>query len=57
MIGPRSSVVGPAARGHRGFTLLEMAIVLAIMAVSALLVAPALARMGEGKPPALAKTS
>lgn len=38
-------------RTRRGFTLLEMAIVLAIMAVSALLVAPALARMGEGKPP------
>ena len=39
------------SRTRRGFTLLEMAIVLAIMAVSALLVAPALARMGEGKPP------
>jgi prepilin-type N-terminal cleavage/methylation domain-containing protein len=51
MIGSRSSVVGPAARGRRGFTLLEMAIVLAIMAVTALLVAPALSRMGEGKPP------
>jgi prepilin-type N-terminal cleavage/methylation domain-containing protein len=38
-------------RAPRGFTLLEMAIVLAIMAVSALLVAPALSRMGEGKPP------
>ncbi len=34
-----------------GFTLLEMAIVLAIMAVSAMLVAPAIARMGQGKPP------
>jgi prepilin-type N-terminal cleavage/methylation domain-containing protein len=40
-------------RNRRGFTLLEMGIVLAIMAVSALLVAPALARMGEGKPPAV----
>jgi prepilin-type N-terminal cleavage/methylation domain-containing protein len=51
MIGPRSSDFGPAACGRCGFTLLEMAIVLAIMAVSALLVAPSLARMGEGKPP------
>lgn len=40
-------------RNRRGFTLLEMGIVLAIMAVSAMLVAPALARMGEGKPPAV----
>ncbi len=53
MIGPRSPVVGPAARGRAGFTLLEMAIVLAIMAVSAMLVAPALSRMGQGKPPAI----
>lgn len=37
-------------RPHRGFTLLEIGIVLAIMAVSAMLVAPALARMGQGKP-------
>ena len=36
---------------RRGFTLLEMAIVLAVMAVSAMLVAPALSRMGQGKPP------
>lgn len=39
------------ARPRRGFTLLEMGIVLAIMAVSAMLVAPALSRMGQGKPP------
>ncbi len=38
-------------RSRRGFTLLEMGIVLAIMAVSAMLVAPALSRMGQGKPP------
>jgi prepilin-type N-terminal cleavage/methylation domain-containing protein len=36
---------------RRGFTLLEMGIVLAIMAVSAMLVVPALSRMGQGKPP------
>ncbi len=58
MIGPRSSGLGLRAsvfglRASAGFTLLEMAIVLAIMAVSAILVAPALARMGEGKPPAV----
>jgi prepilin-type N-terminal cleavage/methylation domain-containing protein len=41
--------VNAHARG--GFTLIEMAIVLAIMAVSAMLVAPALSRMGQGKPP------
>jgi prepilin-type N-terminal cleavage/methylation domain-containing protein len=39
------------AFNRRGFTLLEMGIVLAVMAISALLVAPALSRMGEGKPP------
>jgi prepilin-type N-terminal cleavage/methylation domain-containing protein len=38
-------------KSRRGFTLLEMGIVLAIMAVSAMLVAPALSRMGQGKPP------
>ena len=38
-------------RPRRGFTLLEMGIVLAIMAVSAMLVAPAIARMGQGQPP------
>jgi prepilin-type N-terminal cleavage/methylation domain-containing protein len=38
-------------RVRSGFTLLEMGIVLAIMAVSAILVAPAMSRMGEGKPP------
>ena len=38
-------------RRRRGFTLLEMGIVLAVMAVSAMLVAPALARMGQGRPP------
>jgi prepilin-type N-terminal cleavage/methylation domain-containing protein len=37
-------------RPRRGFTLIEMAIVLAIMAVTAMLVAPALSRMGQGKP-------
>jgi prepilin-type N-terminal cleavage/methylation domain-containing protein len=36
---------------RRGFTLMEMGIVLAVMAVSAMLVAPALSRMGQGKPP------
>jgi prepilin-type N-terminal cleavage/methylation domain-containing protein len=40
-------------RARRGFTLLEMAIVLAIMAISAILVAPAFSRMGQGKPPAV----
>jgi len=40
-------------RLRTGFTLLEMAIVLAIMAVSAMLVAPALARMGQGKAPGI----
>ncbi|MGH7656431.1 MAG: pilus assembly FimT family protein [Gemmatimonadaceae bacterium] len=50
--GLRSSVFGPAVSRH-GFTLLEMAIVLAVMAVSAMLVAPALSRMGQGKPPAV----
>jgi len=40
-------------RRRIGFTLLEMGIVLAIMAVSAMLVAPALARMGQGKPPGI----
>ena len=51
MNGPRSSIPGRAKRIRRGFTLLEMGIVLAIMAVSAMLVAPALSRMGQGKPP------
>lgn len=51
MIGLRSSVLGLTTRARRGFTLLEMGIVLAIMAVSAMLVAPAFARMGQGKPP------
>jgi prepilin-type N-terminal cleavage/methylation domain-containing protein len=41
------------AHARRGFTLLEMAIVLAVMAVSAALVAPAIARMGQGKPEAV----
>ncbi len=41
-------------RARTGFTLLEMGIVLAIMAVSAMLVAPALTRMGQGKPPGTA---
>jgi prepilin-type N-terminal cleavage/methylation domain-containing protein len=39
------------ARPRTGFTLLEMGIVLAIMAVSAMLVAPAISRMGVGRPP------
>lgn len=43
----------PRARRRSGFTLLEMGIVLAVMAVSAMLVVPALSRMGEGKPPAI----
>lgn len=38
-------------RARAGFTLMEMAIVLAVMAVGAMLVAPALSRMGQGKPP------
>jgi prepilin-type N-terminal cleavage/methylation domain-containing protein len=38
------------ARPRFGFTLLEIGIVLAIVAVSAMLVAPAIARMGQGKP-------
>ena len=38
-------------RTRRGFTLLEMGIVLAIMAVSAILVAPAFGRIGQNKPP------
>ena len=37
-----------------GFTLIEMSIALAVMAVGAMLVAPAIARMGEGKPPGVA---
>src|SRR5471032_353788 len=45
--------MGFQMRARRGFTLLEMGIVLAIMAVSAMLVAPALSRMGAGKPPAV----
>jgi prepilin-type N-terminal cleavage/methylation domain-containing protein len=36
---------------RRGFTLLEMAIVLAVMAVASMLVAPALARFGTQQPP------
>lgn len=51
--GPRSSVRGGAKRLRRGFTLLEMGIVMAVMAITAMLVAPAFARMGEGKPPAV----
>jgi len=38
------------SRSRRGFTLLEMGIVLAILAVSAALVAPALSRLGQQKP-------
>lgn len=39
------------ARARRGFTLWEMAIVLAVMSVAALLVAPAITRLGEAPPP------
>ena len=39
-------------RNRRGFTLFEMAIVLAIMALSAALVVPALARLGQKEPQA-----
>ncbi|MFI5243936.1 MAG: Tfp pilus assembly protein FimT/FimU, partial [Gemmatimonadales bacterium] len=42
-----------AAHARSGFTLLEMGIVLAVMAVSAMLVVPAISRMGQGKPPAI----
>ena len=39
------------ARGNRpGFTLMEMAVCLVIMAVAAAVVAPAISRLGEGKP-------
>ena len=38
-------------RARRGFTLWEMAIVLAVMSVAAILVAPAITRLGEGPPP------
>lgn len=38
-------------RERRGFTLWEMAIVLAVMSVAAVLVAPALVRLGEPAPP------
>ena len=36
-----------AARGRHGFTLVEMAIVMAIMAISATLVVPALVDLGR----------
>lgn len=36
---------------RRGFTLLEMSIVLAVMAVAAMLVAPAIGRFGTEQPP------
>lgn len=36
---------------RRGFTLLELAIVLAVMAVASMLVAPALSRFGTEQPP------
>lgn len=39
------------ATRRAGFTLLEMAIVLAVMAIASLLVAPALARFGTESPP------
>jgi prepilin-type N-terminal cleavage/methylation domain-containing protein len=38
-------------RPSRGFTLWEMAIVLAVMSVAAVLVAPAITRLGESPPP------
>lgn len=37
-------------RARRGFTLMEMAVVLVIMAVAASVVVPALSRLGDGKP-------
>ncbi|MGV3710898.1 MAG: pilus assembly FimT family protein [Gemmatimonas sp.] len=37
-------------RARRGFTLMEMAVVLVIMAVAASIVAPAISRLGAGKP-------
>ena len=49
----RASDMVVTIRRRNGFTLLEMGIVLAIMAVSAMLVAPALSRMGQGKPPGI----
>lgn len=37
-------------RARRGFTLMEMAVCLVIMAVAAAVVAPAISRLGDGKP-------
>lgn len=37
-------------RARRGFTLMEMAVCLVIMAVAASVVAPAISRLGEGRP-------
>ena len=37
-------------RSRRGFTLMEMAVCLVIMAVAASVVVPAISRLGEGKP-------
>ncbi|MEP6835745.1 MAG: GspH/FimT family pseudopilin [Gemmatimonas sp.] len=37
-------------RARHGFTLMEMAVCLVIMAVAASVVAPALSRLGDGKP-------
>ena len=39
-----------ALRMRRGFTLMEMGVCLVIMSVAAAVVAPAIARLGEGKP-------
>jgi len=41
-------------RARGGFTLWEMAIVLAVMAIAAVLVAPAITRLGESPPPRIA---
>ena len=43
-------------RASRGFTLWEMAIVLAVMSIAAILVVPAIARLGEAPPPRTADT-
>lgn len=39
-----------ARRIRKGFTLMEMGVCLVIMAVAAAVVAPAISRLGEGKP-------
>lgn len=37
-------------RTRRGFTLMEMAVCMVIMAIAAAVVAPAISRLGDGKP-------